>query len=394
MDYDSRARSERDFKTEDESGDIRMGMADDKPTYRSWKKKYRKMRIKFDQKMHEGEELHKLEQKALATARRLAIQKDRLVDLLLDVNNCPQIPPERRFDLRLPAPADPEAPALDIDRSAPSTTTVPPSKSLATLLASTPHATIAAASESYPSLLADLAAGRDSPADPNQGLPHPPSFLTADDIDNYLYELDVSLGVPNLLPTLAPVAHETAAAPQPPVKDGSLSHSRDFQLRNPTSVYNWLRKHAPKTFLQDAEAHGHGGGGADEDHAPAPTSTRGGRGKGERGPRGGGSTRGKRGGKAAAAAAAARAELHHHEDGDETMALYGEGTPTAKGGKRKRGSAADDDPGYRPKGGSSRPPAKKKRRSDGAEGAATGGKRPRKSGLGTEVYSAGGKGDD
>lgn len=74
MDLDSRARSERDFKTEDDPNDIRM--ADDKPTYRSWKKKYRKMRIKFDQKMHEGEELHKLEQKALATARRLAVQKE------------------------------------------------------------------------------------------------------------------------------------------------------------------------------------------------------------------------------------------------------------------------------------------------------------------------------
>ena len=221
----------------------------------------------------------------------------------------------------------------------------------------------------------------------------------ADDIDNYLYEIDVTLGVPNLLPTLAPVAHSDAPPQQlPPPKDGSLSHSRDFQLRNPTSVYNWLRKHAPKTFLQDAEAHGHGHG-ADEDHAPAPTSTRGGRGKGERGPRGGGSTRGKRGGKAAAAAAAARAEHHHHgsgggEDGDETMGVLGDGTPTGKGaGKRKRG-AADDDPGYRPKGGSSRPPAKKKRRSDGAEGTGTGGKRPRKSGLGVEVYSAVGKGGD
>ena len=53
-------------------------MADDKHTYRSWKKKYRKMRLVFDQKMHEGEELHKLEQRALATARRLAIQKEQV----------------------------------------------------------------------------------------------------------------------------------------------------------------------------------------------------------------------------------------------------------------------------------------------------------------------------
>jgi len=67
-------KSDMRVKAEDDSADTRM--AEDKPTYRSWKKKYRKMRIVFDQKMHEGEELHKLEQKALATVRRLAIQKE------------------------------------------------------------------------------------------------------------------------------------------------------------------------------------------------------------------------------------------------------------------------------------------------------------------------------
>lgn len=75
MEIDTPTRLDRDVKTEDDgAGDLRM--ADAKPTYRSWKKKYRKMRIIFDQKMHEGEDLHKLEQKALETARRLAIEKE------------------------------------------------------------------------------------------------------------------------------------------------------------------------------------------------------------------------------------------------------------------------------------------------------------------------------
>ena len=74
MEVDTPTRSDRDVKAEDEGGDTRM--ADDKPTYRSWKKKYRKMRFVFDQKMREGEELYRLEQKALATARRLAIEKE------------------------------------------------------------------------------------------------------------------------------------------------------------------------------------------------------------------------------------------------------------------------------------------------------------------------------
>lgn len=76
MDVEVRSsrRTELDHRADDDSGDTRM--ADDRPTYRSWKKKYRKMKIKFDQKMHEGEELHKLEQKALATAKRIAVEKE------------------------------------------------------------------------------------------------------------------------------------------------------------------------------------------------------------------------------------------------------------------------------------------------------------------------------
>jgi hypothetical protein len=74
MEVAARSRLDMKVKAEDDSGDVRM--TDEKPTYRSWKKKYRKMRIMFDQKMHDGEELHRLEQKALATAKRLAVQKE------------------------------------------------------------------------------------------------------------------------------------------------------------------------------------------------------------------------------------------------------------------------------------------------------------------------------
>jgi hypothetical protein len=44
--------------------------------YKSWKKKYRKMRILFDQKMHQGEDLHKQEEKAAATVKRLAVENE------------------------------------------------------------------------------------------------------------------------------------------------------------------------------------------------------------------------------------------------------------------------------------------------------------------------------
>ncbi|KAK4244116.1 IEC3 subunit of the Ino80 complex, chromatin re-modelling-domain-containing protein [Corynascus novoguineensis] len=386
-------------KAEDDSGDVRMG--DEKPTYRSWKKKYRKMRIVFDQKMHEGEELHKLEQKALATAKRLAVQKDRLLDILLDVNNSGQIPPNKRIDLSLDPPSDNDALCLDIDRPSTPPPEPRPEKSYKKLLQEVPHLTLSAAAERFPELLADLEAGRDSPADPAQGQPHPPSFLTADDIDNYIWELDTQLAnedaaaaagtagkttdtAPPPLPTLAPLAHADRAPANP--KDSQ----RDFAARNPTSVYNWLRKHAPKTFLQDGEHDkdgGGGGGGAGaskengehDGHAVSSSSRRGG--KGERAPRGTGAAAAARAKRASAAhlrasAAAAAAASGESFDGDvDDEHGYGgagvPGTPSAvPGAKGKRKRVVDDDPGYRPKGGSSRP-TKKKRKSEGSGGTPT-----------------------
>lgn len=384
MEVDQRGRTELSHRGDNDSIDTKM--AEDKPTYRSWKKKYRKMRITFDQKMHEGEELYKAEQKALATARRLAIQKDRLLDLLLDVNNSNQIPPEKRFDLSIEPSSGKDDLYLDIDRPSTPPGGIRPAKSYKGLLQDVPHMRFSQAAECFPELLRDLEAGRDSPADPNQGQPHPPSFLTADDIDNYIYELDQQLtrkeaseaGTtnPENLPSLAPIAQQNGAAAN--ARDSGLLASRDFQLRNPTSVYNWLRKHAPKTFLQDTEAHGD-----DNDHGESrgTTSGRGGRAKGERG--GGSGSRGGRGDsnsartkRGGAKSAAASVEVPEFPDEDNNFEAV---TPSVTKGKRKR--VVDDDPGYRPKGGSSRP-TKKKRKSEGGGGEATptsGTKRPRKS---------------
>ncbi|KAL2022019.1 hypothetical protein VTK56DRAFT_6259 [Thermocarpiscus australiensis] len=377
MEADARNRADMKIKPEDDSGDARM--ADDKPTYRSWKKKYRKMRIIFDQKMHEGEELHKLEEKALATCRRLAVQKDRLLDLLLDVNNSPQIPPEKRIDLSLDPPSDEDELCLGIDRPSTPAPGPAPLTSYKNLLQEVPHFTFSDAAERFPELFADLQAGRDSPADPAQGQPHPPTFLTADDIDNYIWEIDTRLADKEgdkfeLLPTLAPLARTTN-----PSASGRDSQ-RDFALRNPVSVYNWLRKHAPKTFLQDAEHHKD----KDKDTTTKDSGDEGGgsarRGKGERAPRGTGTTRSKRASAAhSRAAAAAAAAAESLDDFDDEFGYAGALTPsTVTGGggaggstgaaKGKRKRAVDDDPGYRPKGGSSRPAKKKKKSSSSEKG--------------------------
>jgi hypothetical protein len=57
-------------------GDLHDDAAEAKPSYKSWKKKYRKMRHVFDQKMADCEELHRQELKAQALIKRIAIENE------------------------------------------------------------------------------------------------------------------------------------------------------------------------------------------------------------------------------------------------------------------------------------------------------------------------------
>lgn len=260
--------------------------------------------------------------------------------MLLDINNCRQIPANRRIDVSLDPPSDPEAPSLDIDREG-----YPPGpkpgKSLKDLLQSVAHMAYKQCKEKRPELVNYL--------EPFEGEVYPPSFLSPDDVDNYLYEIDRDLGL-ELLPTMAPKARETNGPP-----------TWDQNLKNLTGGYNWLRKYAPKTFLQDGEGDA-GDGDHDGGHHTARKS-RGGR--GERGGRA--STRGKRG--SAAHRGSDRGDWDASMDDDPDFGS----APSTSRGKRKR----DDDGGYRPKGGSSGRPAKKKRKSDGDLGTPTT-KKPKK----------------
>lgn len=313
----------------------------------------------------------------------------RLLDLLLDNNRCPQIPPDRRFDLGVEPSAGTD-PYLDIDAPSYVHPGVPPAKVYKQLLREVPHQRFASASTHFPELASDLEAGRDSPADPAQGVAHPPSFLTAEDMDRYLNEVDSRIAdrmvveglepLP-LLPFLAPatghasyihMANGTRDGPS-----GAPPTSRDFALRNPVSVYNWLRKHAPKTFLQDSETHASERENGD-DHHQAGSSRGGPRGKGERGGSAARNTvlnRNKRPSAAHKSAAAAEGVDHMDDEAGREASLQ-----HALGNKGKRKRVVDDDAGYRPKGGSSRP-TKKKRKSEGLEaGTPTAApKKPRKS---------------
>ncbi|RFU30971.1 hypothetical protein B7463_g5366, partial [Scytalidium lignicola] len=230
-------------------------MDQDRPTYHSYKKKYRKMRIKFDEAMRQSNTLLQDEQRALDTARRLAQDNDRLLDMLLDLNRSARIPADKRIDVLLESPSISTIPPLvsDDDLSALASAEDPtsralyqelrsmldertrsiedarPPKSIASLLNSIPHLSTTGGGIVPPELLATLT--------PLDGSPAPPSYLTPDQIDDYLYEIDSTLG----------------SKPALPPQKSYVATPQELAIRNPLSVYNWLRRHEPRIFLQDGE---------------------------------------------------------------------------------------------------------------------------------------------
>jgi IEC3 subunit of the Ino80 complex, chromatin re-modelling len=139
-------------------------------------------------------------------------------------------------------------------------------------------------------------------------------FLAPGEEERYLESLDSYL-------------NGVAITPRPPgaalARGGerSVDKDREMALKNPVSVYNWLRKHQPQVFLQDNEAH------PEKPNARSATS------------------------RASKRASAVKQEQDlYDEDG---IAI--DAGPSLRG-KRKR----DDDGGYRPKGGNGRPVKRKK----------------------------------
>lgn len=103
--------------------------------------------------------------------------------------------------------------------------------------------------------------------------------------------------------------------------DRSTEKDREMALKNPVSVYNWLRKHQPQVFLQDNEGH-------PEKSSTRPATSR-----------------------ASKRASAVKQEPDLYDEDGIALDIG-----SSSRGKRKR----DDDGGYRPKGGNGRPVKRKK----------------------------------
>ncbi|ERT03006.1 hypothetical protein HMPREF1624_01310 [Sporothrix schenckii ATCC 58251] len=400
--------------------------------YRSWKKKFQKMRVEFDVSIDINEKLHTEETNALQTTKRLGIEIDRILDLLLDINNTPQIPGSKRIDLSLPRSKNTKALDIDVDggwerryfdkKDPDGPLPEPPARSLKSLLAEVPHLDLAETKKNDPAALKDLIATNENRLafvvpdlrllnkqnrQPSTDLSNvfPESFLTADDIDNYLWDSDRHIAgrallagenPPPMIPTMAPFAH-TPDTHIAHIGKGDTAWDELFNrsivesdlpkmvntapfwylsttiARNPTSVYNWLKDHAPKAiFLQEGEATAQAAAAAaaekerekdkdKDDHGSQKGTGAGGKAKRQPVRKSAAvsyfsyypsdASRAKR------AAAAADADLS--DDAGTTAAAS-----SGRGGKRKR--TLDDDTGYRPKeaggGGSASARANKRKR--------------------------------
>jgi hypothetical protein len=170
-----------------------------------------------------------------------------------------------------------------------------PLKSLAALMGATPHLSL-----NHPSLDADVMAS----LEPDEGQTAPFTYLTPDQLDDFLYDIDSSLGV---------------VPPVPPQVQNTPQH--DLTFGNFHSPYNWLRRNVPQIFLQDGES-------SEKSHGK-PGALRG-------------------AGKRASIPAPSKPDALEFVEEDGIGYDAGLGGPVHAKGKRKR---EEDDGGYHPKGG-------------------------------------------
>ncbi|KAI5262484.1 amino acid transporter [Aureobasidium subglaciale] len=326
-----------------------------KPKYRSWRKKYRKMKTHFDDVMKESNSLFVEEQKLEVLSKRLQEQNDQLLDLLLDLNTSLSIPEELRFDLS-PAPKT-QQPQEERDITFEMANNIIANAHRAFHNHEVPHQDFVRIRQDIESLLARKDAK--SLVEMEAQIPHPryhhpisgpvakadPAFLSSSHEDAYLARLDNKLEP-------AALSEPRIPSPQPLSKLTQRELDREVELRNPLSVHNWLKKHGTISDMDAASE-----GGAANAQTPATANKR------------------RNLAKQIGDKALERAREKEGSPGS-TVDNEEEGTAAAADdtpGKPKK--AREDDQTYRPKGGRS----KSKRKRDEGENTPARGKKQRTS---------------
>jgi IEC3 subunit of the Ino80 complex, chromatin re-modelling len=318
------------------------GSKDSKAPMRSWRKKYRKLKLRFDKVMEESNQLFLDEHKEIATARRLQeeneyvgnsrprsshsspVHDSQLLDMLLDLNELTQIP--EKYELSLPGDVE-----LSLNSRLRTWPTDPSNlQQLSTLLDKIPH-TI-----SSTHLPSDMTGDK------------PPAYLDAAYEEEYLANLDAQL----LAVDDESLSHAEYIRPFRPPVSRTLPTEKELSTQNPNSVVSWLRRHHPETFIQEK---------AEQAHSERSIAK-------PRGP-------GKRGSMASATLSTPAPKSDRGGDGagDEDDASFAADANEKPSGRGKRGARRDDE-AYRPKGGSSRGGKRKRATGDEGETPKTGGR--------------------
>jgi hypothetical protein len=308
------------------------------------------MRVKFDDAITVSNRLITDEWKAMGTARRLAEGNDQLLDMLLGINEQTRAPARLRFNLDPPGSVAPVVAAPESEavrqqlhdlREALANGAIPQDEYLA-------RAEVLHNSQAIRQTLKSLArldeqvphtTPQDLPDRPLDGIDltvDAPGYLDPAHEEEYLAALDQVLAQPDFDPALQEGRPIRTAASHPPLSE------KDLTIRNPDSVYNWLRKHQPQVFLQDKDA-AHHENMSEKSAAPPKASASHRKGVKRESAVAGGGTPGPR----------------DPEDEDSTAADGGKGRRKTTGG-----TGGDDDTAYRPKGGSSRPAKRKREEGD------------------------------
>lgn len=254
-----------------------------------------------------------------------------MLQLLAELNSCPQVPATLRFDLRPPGAriSDDEGPKLLVSEEEGHLELRKARNQLQAreinesqyreIEANLLTAPAFAPKRSYASLLSiappsQQSAEKIEPSGGDSG-----GFLSTKQEEQYLQALDAYLD--GVSPT--PRSHAANSLGSRNM-ERTTERERETQLKNPVSVYNWLRKHQPQVFLQD-----------NEPGSEKPSRTTGSR--------------------ISARKSANKEALKQEQDlyDDDGFALD---LGSSARGKRKR----DADGGYRPKGGNSKGTKRKK----------------------------------
>ncbi|KAJ5377826.1 uncharacterized protein N7496_005235 [Penicillium cataractarum] len=296
-----------------------------KQSVHSFKKKYAKLKMKFTKQELESEALIREELRIEDLSKRIQEQNDQLLEILLEFNDSLHVSPSLRYDLTMPddatflPPAEQEIAPLINDATLARTALKEAKSELANGNLSTSayrqvEESVKRNKDFVPAMqyrkliqVPHTSAGAPDQEQGSNGVRRTLGYLTPERETEYYLALDAKLGDETAI-------SQVARIPDPPT---FAEREREAVLRNPASVYNWLRRNQPQA-LQDHEV-------ASEKSTSRPSNAR----SSKRAP------------------AQRKEEEAFDEDGMEVE-------PTPKN-KRKR----DEDSGYRPKGGNNRSKKKK-----------------------------------